>query len=38
MMATSDVFWGISIVFLLLIGLLWLTKPPFGAAMAGGGH
>jgi DHA2 family multidrug resistance protein len=38
MMATSDVFWGISILFLTLISLIWLTKPPFGAAMPGGGH
>jgi len=39
MMATSDVFWGISILFLLLIGLIWFTRPPFGAAGgAAGGH
>jgi len=38
MLATSEVFWGISILFLMLIGLIWLTRPPFGAAGAGGGH
>ncbi len=39
MLATSEVFWGISIIFLLLIGLIWLTRPPFGVAGGGGpGH
>jgi DHA2 family multidrug resistance protein len=39
MLATSEVFWGVSIIFLCLIGLIWLTKPPFGVAGgAGGGH
>ena len=32
MMATSDVFWGIAILFLCLIGFIWLTRPPFGSA------
>jgi DHA2 family multidrug resistance protein len=39
MIATSEVFWGIAILFGLLIGFVWLTKPPFGvAAGAAGGH
>jgi len=38
MLATSEVFWGVAIMFLSLIGVLWLTRPPFGAAGAGGGH
>lgn len=37
MLATSEVFWGIAILFLCLIGFIWLTKPPFGAAAGGGG-
>ncbi|MGN6526421.1 MAG: DHA2 family efflux MFS transporter permease subunit [Burkholderiaceae bacterium] len=39
MMATSEVFYGIALLFVALIALIWLTKPPFGvAAGAGGGH
>ena len=39
MLATSEVFWGIAILFGVLIGLVWLTRPPFGVAGgAGGGH
>jgi len=39
MLATSEVFWGIAVLFGLLIGFVWLTKPPFGVAGgAGGGH
>jgi len=30
MLATSEVFWGISILFVCLIGVIWLTRPPFG--------
>jgi DHA2 family multidrug resistance protein len=37
MMATSDLFWIISICFLVLISFIWLTKPPFGVAGGGGG-
>lgn len=37
MLATSEVFWVISILFIGLIGLIWLTKPPFGVAAGGGG-
>lgn len=39
MLATSEVFWCIAILFFLLMGLIWLTKPPFGIAGGqGGGH
>ena len=39
MIATSEVFWAIAILFGLLIGFVWLTKPPFGVAGgAAGGH
>ncbi|MBV8464830.1 MAG: MFS transporter, partial [Burkholderiales bacterium] len=37
MFATSEVFWAISIVFIALITLIWLTRPPFGVAGGGGG-
>jgi len=38
-LAMSEVFWGIAILFLSLIGLIWLTRPPFGVAGgAPGGH
>jgi len=38
-MAVTDVFWLSAILFLGLIGLVWLTKPKMapGAAAAGGG-
>ncbi|MBF0425951.1 MAG: DHA2 family efflux MFS transporter permease subunit [Magnetococcales bacterium] len=39
MLATSEVFWGIAILFIALISLLWLTQPPFGTTgPARGGH
>ena len=39
MLATSKVFWGIAILFGVLIGFVWLTKPPFGVpGGAAGGH
>ncbi|AXI04052.1 DHA2 family efflux MFS transporter permease subunit [Aquirhabdus parva] len=38
MMATSEIFWLCSIIFIALIGVIWLTKPPFLAGGAGGGH
>ena len=38
MLATSEVFWGIAILFGVLIGFVWLTKPPFGVAGGTGGH
>lgn len=39
MLATSEVFWGISLLFVMLIGLIWLTRPPFGVVGGGrGGH
>jgi len=36
-LAVNDVFWTCSIVFVLMIPLLWLAKPPFGSA-GGPGH
>jgi DHA2 family multidrug resistance protein len=38
MISTSDLFWGIALLFLGLIGLIWLTRPPFVMKGAGGGH
>ena len=38
MISTSDLFWGIALLFLALIGLIWLTRPPFGMKGAAGGH
>lgn len=39
MLATSEVFWGMGVIFLALIAVVWLCKPPFGnAAGPGGGH
>ena len=32
MLATSEVFWGIAILFGMPIGFVWLTRPPFGVA------
>jgi len=34
-LAVNDVFWTCSIIFILMIPLLWLARPPFGSA---GGH
>lgn len=39
MMSTSEVFWCISLLFVFLIGFIWLVKPPFGSMGPGaGGH
>jgi len=39
MLATSEVFWGVAILFVALVGVIWLTRPPFGMARGGtGGH
>lgn len=38
MLATSEIFYGIGVIFICLIGVVWLTRPPFGASGAGGGH
>jgi DHA2 family multidrug resistance protein len=32
MLATNDIFWVMGWVFLVLMGLVWTTKPPFGGA------
>lgn len=37
-LALNDVFWLFGILFLLIIGAVWLAKPPFGSAAAEGGH
>ena len=37
-LAVNDVFWLCSIIFILMIPLLWLAKPPFGSAGGPGGH
>jgi len=31
MIAANELFWVIGGLFLLLIGLIWTTRPPFGA-------
>jgi MFS transporter, DHA2 family, multidrug resistance protein len=38
MLATNDVFFGIGVISLLLIGSIWMTRPPFGTVGAGAGH
>jgi DHA2 family multidrug resistance protein len=37
-LAVNDVFWACSIVFILLIPVLWLARPPFGNASGAPGH
>jgi DHA2 family multidrug resistance protein len=37
-LGANDVFWLCSIIFVLLMPLLWLAKPPFGSAGGAGGH
>ena len=37
-LAVNDVFWLCSVIFILMIPLLWLAKPPFGSAGGPGGH
>ncbi|HEY1589976.1 MAG TPA: DHA2 family efflux MFS transporter permease subunit, partial [Rhodanobacter sp.] len=37
-LAVNDVFWLCSIIFIFMIPLLWLAKPPFGSAGGPGGH
>jgi MFS transporter, DHA2 family, multidrug resistance protein len=37
-LAVNDVFWGCAILFLALIPVLWLAKPPFGNAGGAAGH
>ncbi|WP_252346189.1 DHA2 family efflux MFS transporter permease subunit [Paludibacterium sp. B53371] len=38
MVATTEVFWLIALVFFGLIVAIWQTRPPFGSAGGGGGH
>ncbi|GAB2550835.1 DHA2 family efflux MFS transporter permease subunit [Rhodanobacter koreensis] len=37
-LAVNDVFWLCSVIFIFMIPLLWLAKPPFGSAGGPGGH
>jgi len=37
MLSASEVFWGIALIFIALIGVVWLTKPPFNVTGGGGG-
>ena len=36
-MASNEVFYAGAILFIVLIGLVWFAKPPFGASSGGGG-
>jgi len=36
-MAVTDVFYLSSVLFFVLIGIVWLARPKLGAAAAGGG-
>lgn len=40
MLATSEVFWALGMIFLFLIGVVWFTRPPFFTTkgVGGGGH
>ncbi len=38
MIATAEVFRTGSLIFITLISIIWLTKPPFSAGVKGGGH
>ncbi|MEW9900963.1 DHA2 family efflux MFS transporter permease subunit [Chitinivorax sp. PXF-14] len=38
MIATSEVFWLIAAIFVALIVVVWLAKPPFGSVGGAGGH
>ncbi len=37
MLATNDIFWSVGVLFLLIVPVLWTTRPPFGGG-PGGGH
>ena len=37
-MAVNDIFWMFSLMFLAIIGAVWLARPPFGSVGAGPGH
>jgi DHA2 family multidrug resistance protein len=37
-MAVNDIFWMFSLMFMGIIGIVWLSKPPFGSVGAGPGH
>ncbi len=35
--SANEIFWISAGVFLVLLGLVWFAKPPFGAGSGGGG-
>ncbi len=37
-LGVNDVFWLCSVIFILMIPLLWLARPPFGSAAGAMGH
>ncbi|HET7662533.1 MAG TPA: MFS transporter, partial [Rhodanobacteraceae bacterium] len=37
-LAVNDVFLGCAILFVFLIPLVWLAKPPFGSTSGASGH
>jgi DHA2 family multidrug resistance protein len=34
MLATNDIFWLCGVLFVILVPLIWITRPPFGQAGA----
>ncbi|MBM3115746.1 DHA2 family efflux MFS transporter permease subunit [Jeongeupia naejangsanensis] len=36
--ATSEVFWMMGVIFIAMIAVVWLTRPPFGTSGGAGGH
>ncbi|MBF3314197.1 MFS transporter, partial [Leptospira borgpetersenii serovar Hardjo-bovis] len=37
LISANEIFWASAGVFLVLLGLIWLARPPFGAGGGGGG-
>jgi MFS transporter, DHA2 family, multidrug resistance protein len=37
-MGANDIFLGLAVLFVVLIPLVWLAKPPFRAVGTGGAH
>ncbi|KWU80507.1 multidrug resistance protein B [Salmonella enterica subsp. enterica serovar Kentucky] len=35
--SANEIFWASAGVFLVLLGLIWFARPPFGAGGGGGG-
>jgi len=38
MLATKELFWGVGLIFFVLVVVVWLAKPPFGSSGGAGGH